>query len=691
MSIRLRFILIIASVLVVSSLATWFATEHLIKSQYIKIENENVEKDTNRAVNAINDRIDQLAHKIPDWSSWDDTYAYIDDQNEEYVESNLQPESLQSLSINFMLFFNEEGKIVFSTGVDDEGNGNMPIPEELLNAFSGDSGLLTKKEEDQSKGILRTSNGPLVLATSPIIKSDRTGPVRGTLVFAKYLTQEDIKEFGELTRLNLSSEPAIDSQGAITEKASTYSSEKPSIEILGSNSIAGHQIFNDIYGEPIIVVSVNSERAILQETQKTLIFYLLVVIGVSLASIIIVIFITDRIVKQTKTIELERASKKEIERQVVDRTREAQEGQARLRSAMDGLQAGILITFNDREQASYNPALVNILGLRDLLSESKQTGTEVSLAKIIDKVSANLDFDIKKKIDTCQNEGKIFELNEVQYGNKTLTMFGAPVILSLDKIIGTVILVEDITESKIIERSKDEFFSIASHELRTPLTAIKGNSGMIIDYFKEALKDEQVAEMMHDIHGSSIRLIEIVSDFLDVSRLEQGKMQFDLVPVDVLDVIKPVAIEIKTTLNKDVELVIDEKNMKQLPKVNTDKNKLTQVVYNLIGNSAKFTEKGKIEITAREVNKHVEVSISDTGRGIAPEMQKLLFRKFQQANESLLTRDTTKGTGLGLYISKMLIEKMDGSIKIVKTEVDKGTTFAFTLPIARSENPKSKV
>ena len=134
MSIRLRFILIIASVLVVSSLATWFATEHLIKSQYIKIENENVEKDTNRAANAINDRVDQLAHKVPDWSSWDDTYAYIADQNEEYVESNLQPESLQSLSINFMLFFNEECKIVFSTGVDEEGNGDMPIPEELLNA-----------------------------------------------------------------------------------------------------------------------------------------------------------------------------------------------------------------------------------------------------------------------------------------------------------------------------------------------------------------------------------------------------------------------------------------------------------------------------------------------------------------------------------------------------------------------------
>src|SRR5213075_2929978 len=92
--------------------------------------------------------------------------------------------------------------------------------------------------------------------------------------------------------------------------------------------------------------------------------------------------------------------------------------------------------------------------------------------------------------------------------------------------IGTAILVEDVTEERVMARSKDEFFSIASHELRTPLTAIRGNTSLIQQYYKAQLKDGQLNEMVGDIHESSLRLIEIVNDFLDASRLEQGKMQF---------------------------------------------------------------------------------------------------------------------------------------------------------------------
>lgn len=681
MNIRLRFLLIIAAVLVVTGLSTWIATETLIKSQYIKIENENVEKDTTRAVNAIDDRVDQLAQKIPDWSAWDDTYSFVVDKDEEYIESNLQAESLKSLSINFMMFFDENDELVFYRGIDDAGENEIEAPAELVDLFKPGSEFLAKSEETYHKGIIKTSNGPLMLASAPILTSDKSGPVRGTLVFTKYLTDGDVNDLGELTRLDVSIDEISDDN-----KSSKYSSTNPMIEVLGPNSIAGHQLVNDINDKPFLLATVNEPRVIFQETQRTLIFYLLVVMGVSLLAIIIIMIVTTRNVKQTKILELERASKKEIEKQVIDRTRQAEEEQARLRSAMDGLEVGLLVTFNDRKSVLYNPALVNIFEMKNIVAEAKESMAELTLDKLIEKISQETGLDIWDKIKSCQNDGKNFELKEFKYKEKTLHVFGAPVILKLDKIIGAVILIEDITESKVIERSKDEFFSIASHELRTPLTAIKGNSSMIMDYYKDILKDDHLKEMIGDIHESSVRLIEIVSDFLDVSRLEQGKMKFNLESVEVLGVIESVAKDITTTLNPKVILEIDSSNLKEMPKVFIDKNKFKQVVYNVLGNAAKFTKEGSIKISGIKDANEVEIRITDTGRGIAPELQGLLFHKFQQANESLLTRDTTKGTGLGLYISKMILKNMGGSIRIVETEVGKGTIFGFSVPIDKSQN-----
>lgn len=683
MGIRLKIFFIILAVFLASSFVTWFATEYLVRSQYIKIENENTKKDTQRGTNALQNRIEQLAQKTPDWSAWDDTYKFIQDKNDTYIESNIQAESLQSLSINYMLFFNEKNELVHSTGVSTESGANIPIPKELSDAFGKDSKLLTKSETDEYHGLLKTSSDPLIISTRPILKSDGTGPVRGTLVFAEYLTNEDISKISQLTQLDLALTSAVDSIGNVMPEFSEYSSERPTIKTQGAETITGYQIFNDIYDKSLLSVSVSSPRTIFQQTQETLVFYILIILGVTLASIIVVMHTTGRIVKQSRTLEMERLNKKEIEKQVVERTREAEEEQARLHSAMDGLNAGLLITFKDRDEVSYNPASVNILGLRDAVDYANKNNQNVTLGQILKRLEAIKHADIKSKIDECQNNGKPFEIKEIGFENKVLGIFGAPVMVQMDKIIGAVILIEDITERKVLERSKDEFFSIASHELRTPLTAIKGNSSMVLQYFKKELKNKELHEMIDDIHDSSERLIEIVNDFLDLSRLEQGKIRFNFTPISLEKVIEAVASEMKNMLaKKKLEIKVDKATISNLPEIWADEGRLQQVLYNLIGNSAKFTEKGSISISATSENDTVKVLVTDTGRGMNEEAKKLLFHKFQQAGDSLLTRDTTKGTGLGLYISKMILESMGGKINLEKSELGKGTTFSFTLPVA---------
>src|ERR1039458_5813880 len=192
--------------------------------------------------------------------------------------------------------------------------------------------------------------------------------------------------------------------------------------------------------------------------------------------------------------------------------------------------------------------------------------------------------------------------------------------------------------------------------------------------------------MVEDMHTSSIRLIEIVNDFLDVSRLEQSKVNFTYVSVDIDKIIESVAYEMNALLKeKNIYLKVDELTLDTLPPVWADENRLKQVVYNLVGNSAKFTEKdGSITISATlsPDKDFVKVLVTDTGHGMSQDSQKLLFHKFQQASSSLITRDTTRGTGLGLYISKMIIESMGGVIKLEHSEEGKGSVFSFTVPVA---------
>jgi signal transduction histidine kinase/ActR/RegA family two-component response regulator len=367
----------------------------------------------------------------------------------------------------------------------------------------------------------------------------------------------------------------------------------------------------------------------------------------------------------------ERAAKSEIERQVVERTEQVHEEQLKLKASIDSLSLGfIMIDANDK-------ILLSNEAVNYILSDAPSEWTLPALAGRFGE-----DFDFEAACMQVRKSKEKKYIKKISLDNKILRVFLSPVTYRAGAV-GIVALFEDITEQEVLNRSKDEFFSIASHELRTPLTAIRGNASMIMDLFAEHMKDKELEEMVQDIHGSSTRLIDIVNDFLDVSRLEQGKVTYLYEEVALDEIVEQVMYEMNALLQeKHLSLEFDNKTLGVLPKVWSDKNRLKQIVYNLIGNAAKFTDKGSISIEAKVEGSLLKVYVIDTGRGISLDGQKLLFHKFQQAGNSLLTRDTTRGTGLGLYISKMMVENMGGTMALEHSEEGKGSTFSFTMPIA---------
>jgi signal transduction histidine kinase/HAMP domain-containing protein len=360
-------------------------------------------------------------------------------------------------------------------------------------------------------------------------------------------------------------------------------------------------------------------------------------------------------------------------------TQIAKEGHAQLESSINSLrQSFILVDINN------HVTLANTATMEMIHSDKKQgkDRKQLQLEDVDRALPAG--FKLADKITKALKSRSLFTFSGLSLGDRFVNLYLSPV-LDEAKAIGCVLLLEDITEAKILERSKDEFFSIASHELRTPLTAIKGNASLMLEYYPEAFKDRELREMAEDVHTSSIRLIEIVNDFLDLSRLEQGKISFKLQPVALDKVIEQVSYEIGPVLKqKQLNIKVDDsiKQLGALPPVYGDPDRIKQVVYNLVGNAAKFTDEGGIIITAHLDSKFVKVLVTDTGRGISAEGRKLLFHKFQQAGSSLLTRDTTRGTGLGLYISRLLVSGMHGQIGLESSAPGEGTTFFFALPIA---------
>ncbi|MBU0846121.1 hypothetical protein KKH23_02935, partial [Patescibacteria group bacterium] len=232
---------------------------------------------------------------------------------------------------------------------------------------------------------------------------------------------------------------------------------------------------------------------------------------------------------------------------------------------------------------------------------------------------------------------------------------------------------------------KDEFFSIAAHELRTPLTAIQGNTSLIQEYFGDDIrKNKDLEEMVEDVNESSKRLIKIVNDYLDASRLEQGRIVFKNKNIDIKEIITDVVAETKElATEKNLYIKLGEEINAKLLQVFADKDRVKQVIYNLVGNAIKYTKQGGLTIHAQEENGSLLLRFEDTGIGIDPEGQQLLFQKFQQVGENHLDRKTNRGAGIGLYISKLLVESMGGKIYLEKSEVNKGSIFTFTLPLAK--------
>ncbi len=231
---------------------------------------------------------------------------------------------------------------------------------------------------------------------------------------------------------------------------------------------------------------------------------------------------------------------------------------------------------------------------------------------------------------------------------------------------------------KEVDQMKDDFISVASHELRTPITGIRGYVSMVADGSLGPISPE-TKKALDVVAQSAERLNGLVEDLLNVSRIEQGRLDLELTQVDPLLVINEVITELMPMAN-DKHLEVAYKGPATLPTLSLNHDRFKQVMVNLVGNGIKYTPKGSVHIEVDQQPKNIRLKVSDTGLGMSPADMQRLFTKFYR-----IRNDGTKdiaGTGLGLWITKEIIERMKGTIEVESIE-GTGSQFIVTFPLSK--------
>jgi signal transduction histidine kinase len=257
-------------------------------------------------------------------------------------------------------------------------------------------------------------------------------------------------------------------------------------------------------------------------------------------------------------------------------------------------------------------------------------------------------------------------------------------ILLIRSVVREITQREKLTELNdkltALDKQKDEFVSMAAHELRSPLTAIKGYLSMVVEGDTGDIP-EKARQYLADAMAVTERLVRLVNNMLNVSRIEEGRIVYQMEKTSLIRAVQEVF--------NSSRVEAERKNLNFRLKVpngigdmiEADPDKLREVVSNLVSNAIKFTDKGDVIISMTNPKPNiVKVEIIDTGPGISKEEQEKLFQKFYRAES---TAGKTFGTGLGLYITRLLIEKFGGKIYLT-SEIDKGSNFWFELPLVKS-------
>jgi NtrC-family two-component system sensor histidine kinase KinB len=346
-------------------------------------------------------------------------------------------------------------------------------------------------------------------------------------------------------------------------------------------------------------------------------------------------------------------------------------------AAIDSLYDPVIVTDGEGRVTKLNPAAGEIFG-SEKENAGKHVGEVARDGRIASAVAEALE---SQRPVAGEGMSSVLPL-AVDGSERAFRLRTTPMRDNGNRLLGAVTILEDITHLREIDRLKSEFIATASHELRTPLTSVQMGVHLLLEGALGELTGSQ-NEVLQACRQDCERLDKLMHDLLDLSKIEAGESQPQLAPVRARELIATVAEELRPQVEaKGLKLHLDAPV--DLPRVMVDRRQVERVISNLIINALRHTKHGEIKISAEQRDSHLAVSVCDTGSGIPTEYLPHIFDKFVQVPDA-----PTGGAGLGLTISKSIVEGHGGQIS-VQSQVGRGTTFTFTLPLAVGAESKQR-
>lgn len=349
---------------------------------------------------------------------------------------------------------------------------------------------------------------------------------------------------------------------------------------------------------------------------------------------------------------------------------------ARIRAITDGVNEALALVSADQRVVEINQRFVELFGV----PHERLAGQRLEdIRTLFDQVFADADdlyrLTLASSADTDRDYTRLVVQNWPQ--RRELQLFTTP-IRDAEGFLGRLYVFRDVTHEREVDRMKTEFVSLASHELRTPLTSIKGFTEMVLDGDAGEI-NEEVAEYLGIVHSNADRLVALVNDLLDLSRIESGRIQLRSEPVDLSQAVETVVATMQPKIQEKGQALTVSVEEAAINVIG-DKDKLIQVLTNYVSNAHKYTQEGgAIGIEVARQDGFARIAVTDNGYGIAPQDQARLFTRFYRVDNAM-TKEVG-GTGLGLSIVKQLIELQGGQVG-VQSALGEGSTFWFTVPLA---------
>lgn len=358
---------------------------------------------------------------------------------------------------------------------------------------------------------------------------------------------------------------------------------------------------------------------------------------------------------------------------------EAKESEERYRSLFENANDAIVTFTLDGIITAVNR------GLEALLGWSREELIGQHYGKLTTPASVAAGEERTRQFLAGERPSSIFEAEFVRKDGSVVPVEARtrPIFDKEGHLIGIQGIYRDLTERKRVEaalqqanRLKDDFLATMSHELRTPLNIVMGYTDLLLGGDCGPLTVEQ-SDFLRRVQKAAHQELALVTVMLDVSRLEAGRLTVNTGEIPLLEVLSELAAEVQEWLREKPTVSCSWEVALGLPVLHTDRLKLKVVLKNLLDNAVKFTERGSITVAVRPLESGVEFRVADTGVGIPPEVQAVMFEMFRQGDSS--TTRCHGGVGLGLYLVRRLLEILGGTV-LVESEVGKGSTFRVWTP-----------